>query len=65
MENQTKKLRLEDIKVESFATTLLQKVDDATVIGGSAYCDGTITGQYDKNCTFGNGTCQYTPACNE
>jgi hypothetical protein len=66
MENQKKKLRLEDIQVESFSTELLPQKKEVLVLGGATnYCDGTVTLMHDKDCTLGMTFCQFSQACNQ
>jgi hypothetical protein len=58
MENQKKKLRLEDIKVESFVTDSFH--DPATIKGGSAYSDCGCT-RSATPCLCSNGCPPPTP----
>ncbi len=59
MENSMKKLRLEDIKVESFVTAFTAIDEDTVRAGGT--CDGSCAG--DNGCSYGPPSPSYQDRC--
>lgn len=60
MENQAKKLRLDEIKVESFVTSQLVKFDTKTPKGGGSDGNSDIRSYPIDECGFGGEFCPCT-----